>query len=79
MEAILKNFEQGIKDGLAKTREANTVEPLVGTPGPRPEGDPPNPDYPWWCPACGFWVMGGDVTYEEQHDERNGGCGGYVE
>ena len=29
MEAILKNFEQGIKDGLTKAREANTVEPLV--------------------------------------------------
>ena len=29
MEAILKNFEQGIKDGLAKAREANTVEPVV--------------------------------------------------
>jgi len=28
VEAILKNFEQGIKDGLAKAREANTVEPL---------------------------------------------------
>ena len=30
MEAILQNFEQGIKDGLAKAREANTGEPLVG-------------------------------------------------
>ncbi|MCG2680900.1 MAG: DUF551 domain-containing protein [Kiritimatiellae bacterium] len=29
MEAILRNFEQGIKDGLQKAREANTVEPLV--------------------------------------------------
>jgi len=29
MEAILKNFEQGIKDGLTRTREANMVEPLV--------------------------------------------------
>ena len=30
MEAILKNFEQEIKDGIAKARKANTVEPLVG-------------------------------------------------
>jgi hypothetical protein len=29
MEAILKNFEQGIMDGLSKAMEANTVEPLV--------------------------------------------------
>lgn len=30
MEAILRNFEQGIKDGIAKARKANTVEPFVG-------------------------------------------------
>ena len=30
MEAILRNFEQGIKDGIAKARNANTVEPIVG-------------------------------------------------
>ena len=29
MEAILSNFEQGIKDGLAKARKANTLDPLV--------------------------------------------------
>ena len=30
MEAIIKNFEQAIKDGIAKARKANTVEPFVG-------------------------------------------------
>lgn len=28
----------------------------IGTPGPRPEGEPPNQAYPWWCPTCGLWL-----------------------
>jgi hypothetical protein len=29
----------------------------------------------WWCPECKAFVPGADVTYDERHDERVGGCG----
>lgn len=29
----------------------------------------------WWCPDCQKEVDGRDVTYQEMHDERAGGCG----
>ena len=29
----------------------------------------------WWCDNCKKWVHPKDVTYEETHDERAGGCG----
>jgi len=32
VEAILKNFEQGIKDGLAKAREAMSEQPEITAP-----------------------------------------------
>jgi hypothetical protein len=30
---------------------------------------------PWYCEECGEEVDPHDVTYEETHDERAGGCG----
>ena len=33
----------------------------------------------WWCPTCNEWVCSGDVTFDETHDPRFGGCGGDVE
>lgn len=30
---------------------------------------------PWWCDDCGKEIEGRDVTYQERHDERAGGCG----
>lgn len=33
----------------------------------------------WWCPNCNKWVSPRDVTYEETHDIRSGGCGYAVE
>jgi hypothetical protein len=33
----------------------------------------------WWCPNCNEWVSPRDVTYEETHDIRSGGCGNAVE
>jgi hypothetical protein len=33
----------------------------------------------WWCPNCNEWVSPRDVTYEETHDVRSGGCGYAVE
>ena len=33
----------------------------------------------WWCPICESWVDGKDVTYDERHDERTGGCGRAVD
>jgi hypothetical protein len=43
----------------------------------------PGPESPcesdtWWCSACGKVVSSDQVTYEETHDERSGGCGGAV-
>ncbi len=32
----------------------------------------------WWCEHCQVWVDPCDVTYEETHDVRNGGCGNPV-
>ncbi len=32
----------------------------------------------WWCADCAEGVDGSDVTFEERHDERVGGCGGRV-
>lgn len=29
----------------------------------------------WWCPTCDKWLEWDEVTYEETHDERGGGCG----
>lgn len=29
----------------------------------------------WWCPTCEKWLEWDEVTYEETHDERGGGCG----
>ncbi len=29
----------------------------------------------WWCPTCKKNIDGEEVTYEETHDERCGGCG----
>lgn len=33
----------------------------------------------WWCHACGEEVDSIEVTYDELHDERFGGCGEDVE
>jgi hypothetical protein len=33
------------------------------------------PKTPWWCGDCQRDVDGRDVTYQERHDERAGGCG----
>ena len=32
----------------------------------------------WWCPVCKVKVPPKSVTYEETHDERDGGCGEQV-
>lgn len=29
----------------------------------------------WWCPTCEKYLEWDEVTYEETHDERIGGCG----
>ena len=38
----------------------------------QPEGDE------WYCPTCSTVIAPRDVTYEETHDVRAGGCGGRV-
>lgn len=35
-------------------------------------------DRGWWCPACEEPLEPKDVTFEEFHDVRRGGCGGKV-
>ena len=32
----------------------------------------------WWCEKCQKTVGGRDVTYDETHDQRSGGCGAKV-
>lgn len=48
-----------------------SVEPMLGpvdlTPWLQPVG--------WWCPECEREIDAVEVTYEETHDERIGGCG----
>ncbi len=39
---------------------------------------PMDQDYFWWCPDCQVRLEPVDVTYEETHDGRRGGCGGSV-
>ena len=29
----------------------------------------------WWCPTCKIGLVWHQVTYEETHDSRYGGCG----
>lgn len=36
---------------------------------------PEAPKTPWWCDDCQKEIDGCEVTYEERHDERYGGCG----
>lgn len=43
------------------------------------EKKPDNPDFSWWCPTCQDWVQNEHVTFDERHDERCGGCGGFLE
>lgn len=33
----------------------------------------------WWCPKCQSPVISRDVTNDERHDVRHGGCGAFVE
>jgi hypothetical protein len=35
----------------------------------------PPPRWGWWCPECKQWLRSSEVTYEETHDSRCGGCG----
>lgn len=32
-------------------------------------------DYKWYCPYCDAYLRGEEVTFEELHDPRIGGCG----
>ena len=36
---------------------------------------PADKDKPWFCPNCCEWISSYNVTFNETHDERNGGCG----
>ena len=31
--------------------------------------------YKWYCPYCDEYLLGSEVTFEETHDLRVGGCG----
>jgi hypothetical protein len=33
------------------------------------------PKTPWWCDDCQEEIEGSQVTFQERHDERYGGCG----
>jgi len=32
-------------------------------------------DFEWYCPYCEEYLYPEEVTFEETHDEREGGCG----
>lgn len=32
-------------------------------------------DSDWYCPHCDQFLFGYEVTFEQTHDEREGGCG----
>jgi hypothetical protein len=40
--------------------------------------EPIKPTTGWYCPTCNQEVPCNHVTFDERHDERAGGCGGYV-
>lgn len=46
-----------------------------------PKPDPNYQPFPgaWWCATCGKWIPGEEVTNDETHDLRHGGCGQFVE
>ena len=35
-------------------------------------------DFDWYCPFCDEYLIGEEVTFEETHDQRCGGCGNPV-
>jgi hypothetical protein len=46
-----------------------------------PETLPPSTEHPsgwWWCQTCGEWIAPEAVLFNENHDERVGGCGNRV-
>lgn len=44
-----------------------------------PAAGAPAPDAgEWWCPECKAEIASVNVTYQETHDERAGGCGCHV-
>jgi len=33
------------------------------------------PENKWYCPHCKRYIDGREVTFQEEHDIRSGGCG----
>ena len=63
----------GYADGLAEAfdRCADMLDNRIWSgPTGRSQG--------WWCEKCQKTVGGRDVTYDETHDQRAGGCGAKV-
>jgi hypothetical protein len=59
------------------SRSGNAVQHEVATaPGPSAPAAPPDATRAgWWCPQCRREVLPAEVTYQETHDPRAGGCG----
>jgi hypothetical protein len=36
-------------------------------------------DFVWYCPHCDEYLAPEEVTFEEKHDVREGGCGHTVQ
>lgn len=60
---IVQNLD---KNEESKEDFANVIRPVI------PLGK-------WYCPECNKLIDGQDVTFEETHDVRSGGCGCKVE
>jgi hypothetical protein len=59
------------------SRSGNAVQhEVVTAPGPSAPAAPPDATRAgWWCPQCRREVPPAEVTYQETHDPRAGGCG----
>ena len=65
----LFNYLQQEHDIMLMECDFNEIEKILGR--------EPRQSY-WHCDNCGETLHPGEVTYEEEHDRRIGGCGMHV-
>ena len=75
-EEVGKRGEKTVSEIMDKAKAMNQNESISHVSGIYDSKHDPDT---WWCPTCNEWVCSVDVTFEETHDPRYGGCGGDVE